>query len=136
QADVRISNDILRQVSESYRKIRNTIRFMLANLADFHPAADRVKETDLEEVDRFMLHRLQQLNTKVRESYDAYDFATVFQEIHNYISNDLSAFYLDFAKDVLYIEAADHPKRRSIQTVCYETLVSITQLLGPIIPHT
>jgi len=136
QADVRISQDILRQVSEKYRKIRNTIRFMLAYLADFHPEKNAVKEHELEEVDRYMLHRLQNLIVNVKNSYDNYDFASVFHDIHNYISIDLSAFYLDFAKDILYIEAENNHKRRSIQTVCYETLVSITQLLSPIIPHT
>src|SRR5699024_2442473 len=136
QADVRISHDILKQVSENYRKIRNTFRFMLANLADFDPNEDRVAEKDLEEVDRFMLHRLQNLVKSVKESYDNYNFADVFHDIHNYIAIDLSAFYLDFAKDILYIEAKDNHRRRSIQTVYYETLASIVKLLVPIIPHT
>ena len=136
QADVRISQDILKQVSENYRKIRNTFRFMLANLADYDPKQNVVAEKDLEEVDRYMLHRLQQLIKNVKDNYDAYDFADVSHEIHNYITIDLSAFYLDFAKDILYIEAADDHRRRSIQTVYYETLVSIVQLLTPIIPHT
>src|SRR5699024_10867847 len=112
QADVRISHDILKQVSENYRKIRNTFRFMLANLADFDPNEDRVAEKDLEEVDRFMLHRLQNLVKSVKESYDNYNFADVFHDIHNYIAIDLSAFYLDFAKDILYIEAKDNHRRR------------------------
>src|SRR5690625_122424 len=136
QADVRISQDILKQVSENYRKIRNTIRFMLGNLADFNPSTDAVKESDLEEVDRFMLYRLQTLIKKVRESYEKYDFASLSHEIHNYFTVDLSAFYLDFAKDILYIEAKDNVRRHSIQTVYYETLVSIVKLLAPIIPHT
>src|SRR5699024_2176032 len=93
QADVRISQDILKQVSENYRKIRNTFRFMLANLADFDPSQDAIPEAELEEVDRYMLVRLQNLIKDVRESYDKYDFAYVFQDIHNYISIDLSAFY-------------------------------------------
>jgi len=136
QSDVRISQDILRQVSEGYRKIRNTIRFMLANLVDFEPQKHTVEEAKLQGVDRYMLYRLQNLIKKVRVSYDTYDFATVFQEIHNYIAIDLSAFYLDFAKDVLYIEAENDERRRSIQTVCYETLVALTKMLNPIIPHT
>src|SRR5699024_964739 len=109
---------------------------MLANLVDFHPEQHAVKETELHGVDRYMLDRLQQLITKVRKSYDEYDFATVFHEIHNYLAIDLSAFYLDFAKDVLYIEAENDKRRRSIQTVCYETLIAITKMLSPIIPHT
>ena len=136
QADVRISQDILKQVSENYRKIRNTFRFMLANLADFDPKKDAIPEEQLEEIDRYMLVRLQNLIKSVRESYDRYDFASVFHDIHNFVTIDLSAFYLDFAKDILYIEAADNHRRRSIQTAYYETLVSLVQLLSPIIPHT
>ena len=136
QADVRISQDILKQVSESYRKVRNTFRFLLANLEDFNPKTDAIAETELEEVDRFMLVRLQDLISSVKNGYDTYEFSTVFNEIHNYASVDLSAFYLDFAKDVLYIETKDNHRRRSIQTVYYETLVSLIKLLTPIIPHT
>jgi isoleucyl-tRNA synthetase len=136
QSDVRISQDILKQISESYRKIRNTFRFMLANLADFDPNTDSIPEVKLEEVDKYMLYRLQGLIKETKESYDSFDFANVSQVIHNYIAGDLSAFYLDFAKDILYIEHADHPRRRSIQTVYYETLISIVKLLSPLIPHT
>ena len=136
QADVRISQDILKQTSESYRKIRNTFRFMLGNLSDFDPNKDAVPDADLEEVDKYMLFRLQELVKSVLQSYEQYDFANVSQEIHNYISGSLSAFYLDFAKDILYIEYKDHPRRRSIQTVYYETLVALVKLLSPIIPHT
>jgi isoleucyl-tRNA synthetase len=136
QADVRISDDILKQVSETYRKIRNTLRFMLANTADFDPAQDRIAEAELEEVDRYMLHRLQKLVTEVREGYDNYDFSSVYHLIHNFCANDLSSFYLDFAKDILYIEARDDKRRRSIQTVYHEILVTLTQLLTPFIPHT
>lgn len=136
QADVRISQDILKQVAENYRKIRNTFRFLLANLEDYNPTTDAIAENELEEIDRYMLYRLQQLIKDVRASYDEYNFSDVFQDIHNYMTVDLSSFYLDFAKDILYIEAKDHHRRRSIQTVYYETLVSLVQLLTPIIPHT
>lgn len=136
QADVRISDDILKQTSESYRKIRNTFRFMLANLADFNPETDRVPEMEMEEVDRFMLHRLQTLVKEVRESYDRYEFSPIFHRIHNFCADDLSSFYLDFAKDILYIEARDNHRRRSIQTGYYEILTTLVQLLTPIIPHT
>src|SRR5690625_3169000 len=86
QADVRISQDILKQTSESYRKIRNTFRFMLGNLSDFDPKKDAIPEADLEEVDKYMLFRLQELVKSVLQSYEQYDFANVSQEIHNYIS--------------------------------------------------
>ncbi|RDW17910.1 isoleucine--tRNA ligase [Oceanobacillus chungangensis] len=136
QADVRISDDILKQVSESYRKIRNTFRFMLANLADFDPSKDRIPEQELEEVDRYMLHRLQQVVSDVRENYEKYEFSPIFHQIHNFCAIDLSSFYLDFAKDILYIEAADNKRRRSIQTGYYEILTTLVKLLTPIIPHT
>ncbi|WP_368654747.1 isoleucine--tRNA ligase [Ornithinibacillus sp. 4-3] len=136
QADVRISDEILKQISESYRKIRNTIRFLLGNLNDFDPATDRVAVEDLQEVDRFMFYRLQELITKVKEAYETYEFSTVHHEIHDFCSTELSSFYLDFAKDILYIEAKDHERRRSIQTVYYDILVALVKLIAPIIPHT
>ncbi|MGG4179153.1 isoleucine--tRNA ligase [Virgibacillus pantothenticus] len=136
QADVRISDHILKQISEAYRKIRNTIRFMLANLSDFKPSTDRIPYEELEEVDQYMLHRLKKLVADVRESYDNYEFSPIFHQIHNFCAVDLSSFYLDFAKDILYIEAADNKRRRSIQTGYYEVLTAIVKLLTPIIPHT
>lgn len=136
QADVRISDEILKQISESYRKIRNTIRFLLGNLNDFDPATDRVAVEDLQEVDRFMFYRLQELITKVKEAYETYEFSTVHHEIHDFCSTELSSFYLDFAKDILYIEAKDNERRRSIQTVYYDILVALVKLIAPIIPHT
>ncbi|HLR54169.1 MAG TPA: isoleucine--tRNA ligase [Pseudogracilibacillus sp.] len=136
QGDVRISQDILKQTSESYRKIRNTIRFMLGSLNDFEPSVNRVAEENLEEADKYMYYRLQQLIKEVRHSYDMFDYGSVSQAIHNYIANELSAFYLDFAKDILYVEHREHPRRRSIQTVYYDTVVTLVQLLSPIIPHT
>ncbi|GAB3793630.1 isoleucine--tRNA ligase [Virgibacillus kimchii] len=136
QADVRISPDILKQISEAYRKIRNTFRFMLANLADFDPKRDSVPEAEMEEVDKYMLHRLQKLLKDVRENYEEYEYSPIYHQIHNFCAVDLSSFYLDFAKDVLYIEAADDKRRRSIQTGYYEILTTLVKLLTPIIPHT
>lgn len=136
QADVRISDDILKQTSEAYRKIRNTFRFMLGNLADFDPARDRVPEAEMEEVDRYMLHRLQQVIKDVRANYEKFEYSPIFHQIHNFCTVDLSSFYLDFAKDVLYIEAKDNHRRRSIQTGYYEILTALVKLLTPIIPHT
>lgn len=136
QADVRISDAILKQTSESYRKIRNTFRFLLANLADFDPSKDRVKDEELQEVDRYMLYRLQQILNNARDNYEHFEFAPVISQVHNFCAVDLSSFYLDFAKDILYIEAADHPRRRSLQTGYYEILTTLVKLLAPIIPHT
>ncbi|MBM7552833.1 isoleucine--tRNA ligase [Thalassobacillus pellis] len=136
QADVRVSDDILKQVSEVYRKIRNTFRFLLGNLHDFDPAVHTVADDQLEEVDRYMKMRLDTLVKKVRKAYDNYEFNVIYHQVHNFCTIDLSSFYLDFAKDILYIEAPDHPRRRSIQTVYYETLTTLLKLLSPIIPHT
>lgn len=136
QGDVRISDDILRQVSESYRKIRNTFRFMLANIADFDPAVDYVPVEELQEVDKYMYYRLQRQITSAHDAYEAFEFSSVYHNIHDFCAVELSSFYLDFAKDVLYIEAENNERRRSIQTVYYETLVALVQLLTPLIPHT
>ncbi|WP_440895221.1 isoleucine--tRNA ligase [Amphibacillus sp. Q70] len=136
QADVRVSDEILKQTGEGYRKIRNTFRFLLGNLADFDPRKDKVEEDQLEELDRYMLVKLQQVINKVLQAYDNYDFSTVYNQVHQFCSQELSAFYLDFAKDILYIEPEDSKRRRSIQTVYYETLISLVKLMTPILTHT
>ncbi|HDX9576565.1 TPA: isoleucine--tRNA ligase [Bacillus pseudomycoides] len=136
QSDVRISDDILKQVAEVYRKIRNTFRFLLGNLADFNPSQDAVAKAELREVDRYMLVKLNDLIAKVKDAYETYEFAAVYHAIHNFCTIDLSSFYLDFAKDILYIEAENNHDRRAIQTVLYDVLVSLTKLVTPILPHT
>src|SRR5690625_3760487 len=136
QSDVRISDDIIKQVSESYRKIRNTFRFLLGNLTDFNPLHNRVGKESLQEVDLYMYDRLQKVITNVREAYDEYDFSEVFHQVHDFCTIDLSSFYLDFAKDILYIEVEDNERRRSIQTVYYDTIVALVKLIAPILPHT
>ncbi|MBO9130246.1 isoleucine--tRNA ligase [Bacillus sp. 165] len=136
QADVRISDDILKQVAEVYRKIRNTFRFLLGNLADFDVTRDALSSKELRDVDRYMLVKLNDLIAKVKESYDNYEFAAIYHAVHNFCTIDLSAFYLDFAKDILYIEAANNQERRAIQTVLYEVLVALTKLVSPILSHT
>jgi len=135
QADVRVSDAILKQVAEVYRKIRNTFRFLLGNLADFTPA-DRVPYENLREVDQFMLVKLNKLIKNVRKAYENYEFAGIYHAINNFCTLDLSSFYLDFAKDVLYIEATDNHERRAIQTVLYESLLALTKLVSPILSHT
>ncbi|TLS35261.1 isoleucine--tRNA ligase [Pseudalkalibacillus caeni] len=136
QADVRVSDEILKQVAEVYRKIRNTFRFMLGNLNGFDPKAHTVAKDQLNEVDQYMLVRLNKLIDRVKTAYDEYQFSTVYNAIHNFCTIDLSSFYLDIAKDTLYVEHEDHPDRRSIQTVLYETVTALAKLLSPIIPHT
>ncbi|MCA1041116.1 isoleucine--tRNA ligase [Bacillus infantis] len=136
QADVRVSDPILKQVAEVYRKIRNTFRFLLGNLADFNPEKDAVAYESLREVDQFMLVKLNKLVKNVKEAYDRYEFAGIYHAINNFCTLDLSSFYLDFAKDVLYIEAEDNADRRAIQTVLYESLVALAKLTAPILSHT
>lgn len=133
--DVRISMDIIKQTSESYRKIRNTLRFLLANTSDFDKAQAVVFE-DLRPVDQYMTVKFNQLVATILDAYNHYDFMAVYKAVNNFLTVDLSAFYLDFAKDVVYIEAADSLVRRQMQTVFYDILVKITKLLTPILPHT
>lgn len=136
QADVRISDNILKQVSEVYRKIRNTMRFLLGNISDFAPATDAIAYEDLREVDQYLLIKLDELVKNVRASYDKYEFSTIYHQINNFCTVELSQFYMDFAKDVVYIEAADSKDRRAMQTVFHEAVVVLTKLLAPILPHT
>ena len=137
ESDVRVSMDILAQVSEVYRKIRNTMRFLLANTTDFDPKEHRVAYEDLRSVDKYMMVRLNQTIEQIRkEGYDKYNFLHIYRTVVNFLTVDLSSFYLDFAKDVVYIEAADNHERRCMQTVFYDTAVALTKLLTPIIPHT
>ncbi|HEO0503970.1 TPA: isoleucine--tRNA ligase [Streptococcus agalactiae] len=134
--DVRISMDILKQRSETYRKIRNTLRFLIANTSDFNPKQDAVAYENLGAVDRYMTIKFNQVVDTINKAYAAYDFMAIYKAVVNFVTVDLSAFYLDFAKDVVYIEAANSPERRRMQTVFYDILVKLTKLLTPILPHT
>ncbi|MEK3764910.1 MULTISPECIES: isoleucine--tRNA ligase [unclassified Solibacillus] len=134
--DVRISMDMLKQVSETYRKVRNTLRFLHGNVTDFNELTDRVAYEDLREMDQYMYMRLQDVIKTVRAAYDRYDFSTVYTTVNNFVAIELSSFYLDIAKDVVYIEGKDNKYRRAMQTVMYDTLMALVKLLTPIIPHT
>ncbi|MBF4499875.1 isoleucine--tRNA ligase [Savagea sp. SN6] len=135
-ADVRVSDSNFKQVSEVYRKIRNTFRFLHGNVADYNPETDRVAYENLSPIDQYMLVRLNEVIQSVRTAYERYEFATVYHEVNNFCTGDLSSFYLDLAKDIVYIEREDDPARRAMQTVMYDTLVTLVQLLAPILPHT
>ncbi|MDE9943690.1 isoleucine--tRNA ligase [Staphylococcus pseudintermedius] len=135
-ADVRISDEILNQVADVYRKIRNTLRFLLGNINDYNPATDRIAEADLLEVDRYILNRLREFTSGTLDHYESFDYLNIYQEVQNFINVELSNFYLDYGKDILYIEEKNAHKRRSMQTVLFEILVNMTKLLAPIIPHT
>ncbi|AWM75223.1 isoleucine--tRNA ligase [Lactobacillus kullabergensis] len=135
-SDVAVSQNILRQTSESYRKIRNTFRYMLANTSDFDPQTNRVAYEDLNSIDQYMEVKLNDLVKICLDSYERYDFNNVYKKSFAFISNDLSAFYLDFAKDVLYIESKNSHARRSMQTVIYDAAVKLAKVLTPVLPHT
>lgn len=134
--DVRISNDLINQVKESYRKIRNTYRFMLGNLFDFNPNTDIVKYEDMLQYDQYMMIKLNEVVKEAIVAYDNFHFQDVTKIINNYINLNLSSFYLDFTKDILYIESSNSLKRRSVQTVLFETLTALIKLMAPILPHT
>ncbi len=134
--DVRISKEILDRASEAYRRIRNTARFLLGNLAGFDPARDRLPANELSELDRFILDRLQGLVERCRRAYDAFEFHVVYHALNNFCSVDLSALYLDIVKDRLYCEGADSRERRSGQTALYLLLEGLVGIMAPILSFT
>ena len=134
--DMRISKDIMKQLSQAYLKIRNTARYMLGNLAGFDPDKDRVAYGELEELDRFALASFNDLVKAVREAYDRYEFHGVYRAVYNFCVVDLSNFYLDIIKDRLYCEGADSRLRRSAQTALYTILDGMTRLIAPILAFT
>ena len=134
--DVRISDIILKQLSDAYRRIRNTCRFILGNLSDFDPGKDKVDMQDMHDIDLFALHTLQQLVEKSRKAYNDYEFHVIYHALSNYCTLDLSAFYLDILKDRLYTSLPDSVDRRSAQTAMYTILDYITRLMAPILAFT
>jgi isoleucyl-tRNA synthetase len=135
-SDIRISDEIIQRLAEAYRRIRNTARFLLGNLADFDPRRDTVEEGDLLEIDRWALARLGQVKEKVLDAYGKYQFHTVYHSLHNFCAVDLSAFYLDILKDRLYVLSPASPPRRAAQTVLHEILESLVLLMAPILSFT
>jgi isoleucyl-tRNA synthetase len=134
--DLRISPEILTHLIEAYRKIRNTCRFLLSNLYDFDPGKDRIPYEQLPELDRWALLRLGSLIDRIKRDYDDFEFHSVFHELNNFCSVDLSAVYLDILKDRLYTFKKDDRSRRSSQTVMLEILVAMTKLMAPILSFT
>jgi isoleucyl-tRNA synthetase len=133
KSDIKISLDMFRQLSEIYRKIRNTARYILGNIHDFY---EPVSKDDMLEIDRFALNRLNRLIEKVKKSYDGYDFHIIYHAIHNFCAIDMSSFYLDIIKDRLYTEKSDSLARRSAQTAMLEILEKLTILIAPILVFT
>lgn len=134
--DVRISDDLIKQVKESYRKIRNTAKFILGNLNDFDPKKDLVEFKDMPLYDKYMMHELSKYVGDVKKAYSGYYFQDVYKLTNNFISFTLSNFYLDFTKDIIYIEKADSLVRRSVQTILYNIIKNLDVLLAPILPYT
>ena len=136
--DVRISNDILKQVSETYRKIRNTFRFLLGNLfnGSFDNRTDLLSYDELEELDKYMVLKFEKVVAKVLDYYENYQFNSITTELINFFNVELSSFYLDYGKDILYIEAEKSHKRLSMLTVLYTVLSKSVRLLAPILSFT
>ena len=134
--DVRIGDEILKQVQESYRKIRNTYKFMLGNLNNFDPSKDAVKYEDMLPYDKYMMNELSNYVKDIKSYYEKYEYQNVYKTTNNFITFKLSNFYLDFTKDILYIEKEDSLVRRSVQTVLYNILKDLVVLLAPILPYT
>lgn len=134
--DVRISDGILKQMSEVYRRIRNTFRFILGNLSDFDPAADSVPYNELLEIDKWALMRLEKLVEKVARGFEDYQFHVFYHAVHNFCAVDLSAFYLDVLKDRLYASGAKSRERRAAQTALYEILHVLVRMISPVLVHT
>ncbi|AGJ90778.1 isoleucine--tRNA ligase [Mycoplasma putrefaciens] len=132
--DQKIGPEIIKQISESYRKIRNTIRFILANLSDFDPNKDY--QENLSQVDQYSLANLTQFKDKVLNYYENLQFNQIYNLTMNYVTKNLSSFYLDFIKDILYIHKFDSTRRRQVQTVLYEQLWALIDVLRPILVHT
>ncbi|UCG14823.1 MAG: isoleucine--tRNA ligase [Deltaproteobacteria bacterium] len=134
--DIRISEEILQRLSEGYRRIRNTCRFLLGNLNDFDPERHRVDPDSMESLDRWALHQLQQVVKKVLQAYDRFEFHKIYHAIHNFCVVDLSSFYLDVLKDRLYVSAPASRPRRSAQTALFEIAVTLVRLMAPILAFT
>ena len=135
-ADVRMSDNVMTQLAEAYRKLRNTFRFALGNLADFDPARDAVPDAEMEELDRWMLSRTAELVAQCRKWYEGFEFHRVFHALHDFAAVDLSAFYFDVLKDRLYTFAARNRSRRSAQTAVYRIAKALLSLATPIMVFT
>jgi isoleucyl-tRNA synthetase len=136
KADIRISNDILKQLSEVYRKIRNTFRYILGNLYDFEPSKDSVNYDNLLEIDKWALIRLEQVRGRVTKAYEEYEFHLLYHTVHNFCAVDLSAIYLDILKDRLYTELPNSVERRAAQTVMYDILTTLVTIVSPVLAFT
>ena len=134
--DIKVSDEILKRLTEAYRKIRNTIRYILGNLYDFNPQQHQVNYEDLFEIDRLILHRLQNVVCKVQNAFKNFEFHVFYHTLHNFCTVDLSSFYLDILKDRLYTFQKDSRGRRAAQTTMYELICTLTKLMSPVLSFT
>jgi len=134
--DIRISEEILKRLSEAYRRIRNTMRFILGNISDFDPDKDAVPYDKLLELDRLTLHRLELLKDKVLSAYESFEFHVIYHTVHNFCAVDLSSFYLDIVKDRLYTSGVSSLDRRAAQTTMHKVLDTLLRLLSPVLVFT
>ena len=133
--DVKIGDNLIKQLVEVFKKTRNTIRFLLGNLYDFNPEVDYVEYDKLELIDKFALSKLAKLIKNVNSAFESYEFYKYFQHLQNFASADLSSFYLDIVKDRLYTKGKKSLSRRACQSVLYETLLTLVRILVPVMPH-
>ena len=136
RSDVAVSPNIIKQAAEGYKKIRNTFRFLLGNISDFDYAKHKVAREDMLEIDRWAMNKLYSLTERVSKAYEEYEFHVVYHSIHKFCTVDMSAFYLDIIKDCLYASKPESLKRRSAQTVMYETCLALIKMLTPILSFT
>ncbi|MGD0445831.1 MAG: isoleucine--tRNA ligase [Edaphobacter sp.] len=134
--DVAASENLMQRVSDNYRKLRNTLRFLLSNLNDFDPATNAIAFSAMEPLDQFILARTAELDAKIREAYDDFEFHRAYHALNEYVNTDLSALYLDVLKDRLYTFAPNHPGRRSAQTALWRIAEALTRLIAPILSFT
>ncbi len=133
--DIKIGNNIVGQLTEIFKKTRNTARFLIGNLFDFNPAIDYVQYDELKNIDKFALHKLNKLIVEVTEAFENYEFYKYFQCLQNFAAVDLSSFYLDIVKDRLYTAGKKSLSRRACQTVLFENLMALVRILAPVMPH-
>lgn len=133
--DIKIGNNIVGQLTEIFKKTRNTARFLIGNLFDFDPNSDYVEYDELKNIDKFALHKLNKLIAEVSEAFENYEFYKYFQSLQNFAAVDLSSFYLDIVKDRLYTAGKKSLSRRACQTVLFENLMALVKILAPVMPH-
>lgn len=134
--DVKVSDNILKQNSEVYRRIRNTYRFVLGNVSDFDIEKNYIKYEDRKELDRWIMIRLQDLIKKVTKAYEKYEYHRVYHDVHNFCTVEMSSLYMDITKDRLYTDGTDSLSRRSAQSTLYDIMMALVVMLAPLLPHT